>query len=93
MEYLEAIQDAISKGYKCKAKHFKTVPVHLKHKGETMWEGEVEIFDLEGHPKAKRCYGWGFEKENGKTEFATVLELPPVTSPETAVKIYIVNQK
>jgi hypothetical protein len=92
MEYLETIQDAIGKGFKCKATHIKTVPVHLKHEGETMWEGEVEVFEIKGHPKAKRAYGWGFETEKGKAEFATVLELPPVDSPDTAVKAYLASR-
>lgn len=92
MEYIEAIQDAIKKGYNCTAKHTKTVPVHLKHEGETVWDGEVEVFNITGHEKAKQCYGWGFEKEKGRTEFVTVLELPPVSSPETAVKAYLVNR-
>lgn len=92
MEYIEAIQDAIGKGYHCKAKHIKTVPVYLKHEGQTMWEGEVEIFEVTGHPTAKKCYGWGFEDKPGHTEFVTVLELSPVKSPETAVKAYLISQ-
>ncbi len=93
MEYLEAIQDAIKKGYGFDAIHISTVPVHLKHEGETMWEGEVEVFEIKGHPQAKRAYGWGFEKDKGKVEFATVLELLPVDGPEAAVKAYLVSQK
>ncbi|HJT24852.1 MAG TPA: hypothetical protein VJ873_09760, partial [bacterium] len=67
------------------------VPIHESFQGKTIWKGEVEIFDVEGHPEAKRCYGWGFKEEKGKTEFVTVLELPPVTSPETAVRAYLIN--
>jgi hypothetical protein len=33
-------------------------PVHETFQGQTVWAGEVEVFDLVGHPKAKRCYAW-----------------------------------
>ena len=38
--------------------------------------------------KAKRCHAWSYE-DNGETQYVTVLELPPVTSAETAVKVAI----
>ena len=38
------------------------------------------------HPKAKRCYAWSFE-DGKQTRSVTVLELPPVDSPEIAVKV------
>jgi len=34
------------------------VPVHEVFQGKTLWQGDVEVFDLAGHPKAKRAYGW-----------------------------------
>ncbi len=92
MKYIEAIQDAISKGYKCQAKHIKTVPIHEQHQGKTIWQGEVEVFELMGHPKAKQCCGWGFEDKPGHTEFVTVLEVSPVISPQTAVRAYLASQ-
>jgi hypothetical protein len=69
------------------------VPVHEVFRGQTVWKGEVEVFDLQGHPKAKRAYGWSHpEGPDDKGErFVTVLEIPPVTSPETAVKVSIVS--
>ena len=89
MEYLEAIQDAIKKGYGFDVVHIKTVPVHLKHEGETIWEGEVEVFTPNpASQKPKAIYCWGFKKK-GKIEFVTMLEQPPVDSPENAVKFYL----
>ena len=60
-------------------------------RGETLWNGEVEVYDLTGHPKAKRAYGWSHpDGADNKTErFGAVLEIPPVDSPQTAVKISI----
>jgi hypothetical protein len=92
VEYLEAIQHAINTGFNCNSRHLKTVPVHLKHEGKTMWDGKVEVFEIIGHPRTKTCYAWGFRTDEGNFEFATVLELPPVDSPENAVKAYLVSQ-
>jgi hypothetical protein len=33
------------------------VPVREVFRGKTIWQGNVEVFDLDGHPKAKRA-GW-----------------------------------
>src|SRR6266700_4031666 len=55
----------------------KTVVVHEVFQGKTVWRGDVEVFDLSGHPKAKRCYGWSYGEPE---EFITILELPPVDS-------------
>lgn len=61
-------------------------------RGETLWKGDVEAFAITGHPKAERCYAWSHA--DGKTDsderFVAVLEIPPVESPETAVRASIV---
>lgn len=57
-------------------------------KGQVAWDGVVEIFDLTGHSKAKRCYAWSY-LENDEPQDTTVLEIPPVNSAETAVKVAI----
>jgi hypothetical protein len=68
----------------CDSKHIESAPVHEVFKDKTVWQGNVEVFELTGHSKAKRCYGWSYGQPE---EFITVLEIPPVTSPETAVKV------
>jgi hypothetical protein len=58
-----------------------------------VWAGEVEVFEIRGHPKAKRCYAWAY-KEGEKDEHAryiAVLEIPPVKSPQTAVQAAIAS--
>ena len=71
------------------AEYVETIPVHEEFQGQTVWDGEVEVFELENHPKAKRAYAWGTDDDDRR--YVTVLELPPVTSPETAVKASIVR--
>jgi hypothetical protein len=63
-------------------------PVIELFKGRVAWDGVVEIFDLTGHSKAKRCYAWSY-LENDEPQYTTILEIPPVNSAETAVKVAI----
>lgn len=77
--------------HNCAAVHRETVPVHEVFQGQTIWQGKVEVYDLTGHPKAKRAYAWSHRegKNNEGERFVAVLEIPPVESPETAVKVAI----
>jgi len=88
--YLEEIVKAFGAVHGAKAVHHSTVPVRESFKGKAAWEGEVECFALSGHAKASKGYAWGHEKSPRKWEITTVLELPPVNSPETAVRAAIV---
>lgn len=93
MDYIEALQDAIKKLHGCDSTYVESVPVHEQFQGQTVWAGEVEVFEIRGHPKAKRCYAWA-HKEGEKdehTRYVTVLEIPPVDSPQTAVRADIVS--
>ena len=88
--YIQHLAQAFRRLHECDAQHVETVPVIERWKGKTVWEGEVEVFDLIGHPKAKRGYAWAYDKEKGSDTIA-VLELPPVISPKTAVQAAIVS--
>jgi hypothetical protein len=70
------------------------VPVREVFQGKTIWRGPVEVFDLNGHPKTKRCYAWSHPKggQSGGERFFAVLEIPPVKDPKTAVKVAIVAE-
>ena len=49
---------------------------------------------MKDHPKSKKCYAWSHlinDKDENK-RFVTVLEIPPVNSPEKAVKASIVSE-
>ena len=91
--YIDRLRLAIEHLHNCSAMYHDTVPVHEVFRGETVWQGEVEVFDLTGHPKAKRAYGWSHrEGPNDEGErFITVLEIPPVESAITAVRASIVS--
>jgi hypothetical protein len=79
--------------HNCGATWRESVPVHEVFRGETVWQGDVEVFDLTNHPKAKRAYAWGHLDgvKDERTRFVAVLEIPPVESAVTAVRVQIVK--
>ncbi len=84
----------VSQLHDCGATWRETVPVHEVFRGQTVWQGEVEVFDLAGHPKAKRAYGWSHRsgKNDSNERFVAVLEIPPVESAVTAVRLSLVKE-
>jgi hypothetical protein len=70
----------------CAAKHECSVPAIEVVGKDEIWEGVVEMYALTGHPKAKRCYAWSFADDDSEPRYVAVLELPPVISPNTAVR-------
>lgn len=94
MDYIAEIQAAFLNLHGVDATYVETVPIHEQFQEQTVWEGEVEVFDIRGHPKATRGYGWGHA--TGETDparrYLVVLELPPVSSPETAVRAAIMAE-
>jgi hypothetical protein len=93
-DYIARLQTAVSQLHECGAIWRESVPVHEVFRGQTVWDGLVEVFDLNGHPKAKRAYAWSHrEGENNAGErFVAVLEIPPVDSAVTAVQVSLVKQ-
>ncbi len=94
MDYLAEVKTAVEKSHGVAASHLETVSVREVFQGQTIWDGSVEVFAIAGHRRAKKCYAWGYPNEarGGKYDFVTVLEIPPVESPETAVKAAIVAE-
>ena len=88
-EYIDRLRLTIEHLHNCAATYRQTVPVREVFKGKTIWQGDVEVFDLVGHPKAKTCYGWTHGEPE---EFITILELPPVDSAQSAVKVGVSYQ-
>jgi hypothetical protein len=91
MTYIDELRDAIRDLHGCEAEHVGFESVKEVFKGQIVWEGEVEIFNIRGHPKAKRAYAWSHETDKGK-RYIAVLELPPVDSARAAVRAAIVEE-
>ena len=82
------LKDAIRATHGCESLHVESVPVKEVFEGQTAWEGTVEVFDLVGHLQAKRAYAWTYPDGDQNKTFA-VLGIPPVDSPQSAVKVAI----
>ena len=90
-ERIANLKAGIEAMHKCKARHVEDKLVIELFRGEVAWDGVVAVFELAGHPRAKRCYAWSY-MDKGEPQYVTVLEIPPVDSAETAVKIAIAAQ-
>ena len=91
--YIERLKMAVEQLHRCSAVHVASSPVHEVFNGKTVWKGDVEVFKIEKHPRAKRCYAWSHRAGEGDKgeRFVTVLEIPPVVSPQTAVRAQTVK--
>lgn len=75
------------------ASFVQSVPVTEMHKGETVWEGVVHVFDLADNPKATRAYAWSSPVEGSdKRRFFAVLHMGAIKSPVDAVRAAIVAE-
>ena len=56
--------------------------------------GIVEIFELQGHPEPTHAYAWSHETDGNQKakKHVTALRIPPVVSPETAVRSAIIQE-
>lgn len=91
--HIEELKDTIRHLHGAEPTHVGTVSVVESFQGQTVWQGEVEVFDLHGHPKTNRAYAWAHEiDDSNRPRYVTVLHVPPVTSPELAVRAAIAHE-
>ena len=88
---LPALLDAIKHLHGLDATWIESVPVHETHDGKTVWEGEVQVFEVK-HPKTSRVYAWSHATEGTKRRFHVVLGVAPVTGAQEAVRVAIVGE-
>jgi hypothetical protein len=91
VNYINELIDAIRELHGVEATHVETVPVVETFQGQTLWEGNVEVFDLAEHPEASRVYAWSHETNDPENprQHITVLQIPPATTPLKAVQVAI----
>jgi hypothetical protein len=90
----EDIKRAVEHLHGCKAVFIEDVSVVEKFGFETVWKGIVHVFKIEGHPQADKCYAWSSEIEGStKRRYYVVLHIPPIDSPEKAVRASIVQDR
>jgi hypothetical protein len=92
-DYIQRLLDAIRHMHGCASSYVETVAVKETFKGKTVWEGDVDLFDLTGHATASQCYAWRYRDDEGRWQYVAVLKVGPVDSPLRAVQAYIVSQE
>lgn len=98
-DYWDKLQAAILINHRCKSTFRRTAFVREKNDvGETIWEGDVEVFDLIGGRKAAICYAWQQFDSDDNLKIFTILgnhfvysankavEMALYTDPQTAVR-------
>lgn len=85
------LPEAIRATHGCESRWEASVKVEEKFEGKTAWSGIVEVFRLIGHPKANYAYAWTY-RDGNQNKTTVVLKIPPVDSPQTAVKVAIASK-
>jgi hypothetical protein len=83
----DQLKQAVESQHGGRATLADVLPIKEVGNGQTIWEGVVQVFDLDHHPRATRAYAWshlvGVTGE--RRRFYAVLHLGGVRSPLDAV--------
>ena len=55
-EYLDNLRQAIKELHECDSTHVSTEHVVEFFENQKVWEGNVEVFDLKGHPSSLQAF-------------------------------------
>jgi hypothetical protein len=92
--YIARLQNAIRQLHHCESKYIESVTVSgtlLFFQKSTVEEVEVAVFEISDNPQAKRAYAWSCRVGN-YMRCVVVLEIPPVSSPQTAFDAAVAAQ-
>jgi hypothetical protein len=90
---LDGLKQAIEAQHGGTATFAQSVPLRETFEGQTVWDGVVHVFNLEGHPKATRDYAWSSPIEGStKRRFFAVLHMGATKSPQDAVRAAILAE-
>jgi hypothetical protein len=84
---LDALRDTIRKVHGCDSRWVETVAV-----AESYWTGNVQVFQLVGHPTAERCYAW-LQRVGQESRVHAVLHGATVGTAAQAVRATIVARE
>jgi len=90
---ITSLKDTIRDLHNCGSACRESVYVQETYENETVWEGDVYVFDLERHPSAEIAYAWAAPVEGSdKLRYYAVLHAGPVKSPADAVRAAIAEE-
>jgi len=70
----------------------EAVPVAERFRELPDWRGTVYVFDLAGHPEAKRAYAWMNVDVRGKRTPSAVLHVGVISGPGSALRAALVTE-
>ena len=86
------LRKAVERLHSCKASHTEDITVIEKFGEKTVWSGIISVFEIKGHPKTTKCHAWSSPIEGStKRRYFAILHIPPIDSPEKAVRASIVH--
>jgi hypothetical protein len=88
----ERLRQAIHDLHGLDSDHVESVPVHEIFQGKTVWEGDVEVFRVRGHPQAQLAYAWTYQDDDGTLHHVAVLGVPPINSAQDALKAAVMAE-
>ena len=85
--YIEDFQRIILELHLCPSEHLGCATCNDSF-SDVLWDGCVEVFALQGHPRAKRCFCWLRQRSAADTSvrFFAVLESTFVRTPHDALR-------
>jgi len=87
---VEALLQAVEGLHECRAKYKEKTHVTEKFEGETVWDGDVYVFELISHPTAQLAYAWSSPVAGSeRRRFFAVQHAGPVKSAQDAVRASI----
>ena len=90
---IDQLKKIVEQTHGCKTEFLEGVPVMEIFEEKTVWQGIVQIFNIQGHPLASSCYAWSSPIEGQtKRRYYAVLHVPPIDSPEKAVRASIITE-
>ena len=89
-ELQDKIKATVEATVKGPVTHRESVPIVETFRGQAVWEGIVEVFDVT-EPPPSVAYGWAVESDQGP-QYVTVKGEPPADSPLAAVRVWLVSQ-
>ena len=92
MTEVEQLQEVIQQQHGCGSTLTETVRVREERAGHTIWEGDVHIFTLHGHRRARRCYAWQYSGTTSEPRFVAILAEGHVDCPRAAVRAAMVDE-
>jgi hypothetical protein len=92
VSYIQELKGVIRSAHGVEATHVESVPIKESFEGKTVWEGIVEVFDVENYI-VPRVYAWAHQTDNAEhpLRLITVLHRHPILTPRDAVRAAIVR--